>query len=302
MTPVKNSDFNNISAELKSKLKNLAPGESVTFELLQAEKDHLTGRPLYGGARTIPGRDRIRDGETVVEIGVVDKTTATLDGVKVRCKKKVFTGGGENGTVPARFTLNGDNVDDNEWYKFFQLCNFNASNPNAAPSVPKLIKEIDFAAEAKQRGKYRKALTEAMTSVESMENETILMMAASMNYDITKPVSVLREDLGSFAQANPQAFLDKRDDKRTQIMAEMKIAEQNGFLAYDMAKHSLKDKNGVLLVTLDRIEGQNWMETFADGVLTNKSTKDAWEPVRKRVTEFVKSQKAKSSTDDTNQK
>lgn len=288
MKAITNSSFNAISEKLRKELPTLAPGETATYELLRFEKDHLTGRRLYGGAITLPGRDRIRDGNEVVEIGVVEKTTALLNGVKVRCRKKVLDGGGENGSVPARFTLNGDNLEDVEWYQFFSLCNYNASNPNASESTIKLIKKIDFEAEAQKDLKELDDLTNALMQFSQLEASDIRMIASSLNMDSLGVLGPIKASVAKWVQQNPKEFIKRNGDEATKMLARIRTGAELGFLQYDQASHLVKDSTGTTLVTLDRVEGKNWVEQFNDYVRTNKNGRDAMTVVNKKLDAYFK--------------
>ena len=288
MKAITNSSFNAISEKLRKELPTLAPGESATFELLRFEKDHLTGRRLYGGAITLPGRDRVRDGNEVVEIGVVERTTPTLAGVKVRCRKKVLDGGGENGSVPARFTLYGDNLEDVEWYQFFSLCNYNASNKNAAESTIKLIKEVDFKAEAMEKTKKRTALTTALMQFDQLDASDVRMIASSLNMDSLGELDPIREAVGDWVMQNPAEFIKRNGDDETKTLARIRTGAELGFLQYDQASHLVKDGTGTLLATLDRVEGKTWVEQFSDFVRTNKNGREAMTVVNKKLDAYFK--------------
>jgi hypothetical protein len=230
--------FNKLSTELRAKLPTLEPGQSVTYELVPHEIDHITKLPLYGGARVIPGRDRIKDGNTIVDIGI----PRVYDSKEVKkCEKYQLTGGGENGRVPPRFELSGDSIEDILWHQFFFIANFNESNPNRDKSVKPLIRVVDHEAEAKSRRSKRSEKRQAMDAAQNIDGGEVRMYAASFGWPTEGiKVDLLRDKLEDYAEKFPNEFLKRVKDPKTSDMAEIQVAMDKGLIAYDHTNHQLR--------------------------------------------------------------
>lgn len=260
--------FNNISEALAKQIQMLQPGETVVYELVNFDKDHLTGRPLYGGAISLRGRDRIKDGDSFIEIGL----PRLIEGELVKkCEEYVIDGGGSNGSVPGRFELSGDNHDHVRWHWFFQLCNYNESNPNADANTKKKIRLVDLDQEAKQHRTKRSILREALNKAENMSADEVRMIAASLNWESSGKLEVLRDRVEAYAQANPKDFVARVDDPNVRAKAELGMAKEKGIIMYDQANHSVKDANGNLIATLERVEGKEWLEQLFETLRTMKN-------------------------------
>ena len=257
-------NFNKISEERKKSLRTLEPGQTVVYELLEFEIDHTTGARLYGSAIELPGRDMIRDGNELVQIGV--PRLGSIDGNNnVRKTDGYIVGRSANALVSGRFELSGDNLKDIEWDQFFQLCNYNESNPHADKSVKKRIKELNFAEENKKKRERRnvlaKALSEAVTMT-SYNAEKVRMFAAAMGWDSSGNIDLLNEKTEAFAQDHPAKFLAIIGDPETKTKAELGVAKEKGIIAYDQTRHVVTDATGNVLGILDRMEGKTWIDMF----------------------------------------
>jgi len=287
--------FNDLSEGLKSKLPVLEPGQVVTYEWLIFDKDHLTDRPLYGAARSLRGRDRIKDGKNFIDIGL----PKIVEGDKVKkCQKFVVDGGGANGSVGARFDLHGDSIEEMQWHQFFSICNYNTSNPNADVNTTKLIRLVDPGAEAKERTKKRSVLRDALVLHEDMKAEDIRMVAASLNWDSADDIQVLRDKIGDYAMKSPAEFIERISNAETKNKAELRLAFDKGVIAYDPAKHQVKwGESGTVIASLDRVEGKDYLETLNEYLATSKNGGTIVTAIRKKVSAaIVTATKGKSDT------
>ena len=281
MKPV--GKFNVIPVKLKEKLRKLEPGQSVIFELTKFEIDHKTGEKLFGSAVELPGRDTINYGGDIYDIGVV-KTT---DGDKVtNCEGFIL--GGSGSKVSARFELNGDNPMHVQWFWFFQLCSFNASNPLAPVGVTKLIREIDVSKEATRNINIRSTLAKALLLTETMDAEECRMFAAAKGWDATADLTVIRDLMGAYAQNDPANFILRAEDETTKLKAELGMALNFGEIHYDQANHSVKNKDGVLLAKLERVEGKEWLDLFWETLNVMKDGAKIKADLRRQVKAKVK--------------
>lgn len=250
--------FNKISEKLAATLKPLKPGQTVTIELLNFEIDHPTGRRLYGGSVSLPGRDTIRDLDgNFVDIGI----PRVIENGTVKKVEEFVLNGGESTMVSGRFDLSGDNLQHVKWWEFFQLANYNKSNPNASPSEKKLIAVVDHKAEVEKRRGKRSAKKDAMVLADKLSASEIKIIAASLNWDTEIDPEILSDRVAAYAEQNPEDFLARAKGERTKDIANLGIARELGVIFLDQATNSVKNKEGEVLVILDKhMADKNWVE------------------------------------------
>jgi hypothetical protein len=289
--------FNNLSKELRDKLPVLEDGQIVTYELLEFDVDHITKRKLFGGSKTLPGRDRIRDGKNIIDVGV----PRLVEGDVVKKCEKFKLANLEGQIVGGRFDLNGSNVEHVLWHQFFSICNFNESNPNASSDVKKRIRVIDPEVEAGELNRTRTILLDALKKVDLMDNQEVEMFAASRNWDIDLAPKALKEKVGQYAIQNPVEFMKIMKDETTKDLADLGLAYKYGILHYDPAKHqAIWADNKQVLATLDRIEGKEHIEILNDHLSSLKNGSEVRSTIRKKIQAAHKKRKqGNKNTDDT---
>lgn len=272
-------DFNKISEELKP--RPLEQGEIVMYEVLNGTMEidntigedgkpisKFTGKKIYPAATRIPTRDRIKDPYTnsYVEIGVVE----TVDFRKniVEKIKAFFVTGNSRGTV----AFVGGNIEDEEMYEYFELCNYNESNPHRDQSKPAIFKRLDLKKESEKRSRRIDRVADALQYVRDLPATEVREFAASLNWDFASDVEILHGDLREFAYNSPEAFLKMVGDPDVKRKAELKRAFTAGFIKYDVNTHKvLWGHNDVSIAQLDRVPGVNYLDQFNDWVKTNKN-------------------------------
>jgi hypothetical protein len=274
-------NFNKLPKEMREKLPVLREGESATYELLVADIDLQTGRPLYGGSISLPGRDVISDGKgNAISIGIPRK----IEGNRVvKCEKFIRNGGGPNGMVPGRFELSGDNLEHIQWHQFFSICNFNESNPSRNKATKPLIKLVDHEAEAKVKTKKRTALLDALTVHQAMSADDIRVFAAARNWNSLDDIRILTDKVGEYAQNSPIEFLKEWKDPDTKKISELRMAMDLAIIGYDPVSHQYKWPDGTVLATLARSEGKTPVELLHDALKNTKDGSAVMQNIRKKV-------------------
>lgn len=288
-------DFNKISNELKKRIPEFK--SKVIFELLGGDKDPETGERYFGGAISIPARDRILDGNTMVEIGI---PRVVEDG---RVKKVMSTDDydpriipfGENGRIGLRFELNPSIPHHHEWYEFFMLCNWNQSsvNPKADKSVKKMFKVIDALAEAKAYNREVDVLADAIFKSRNMSLEECRLFCASMNWKYNDDEALVFQRVRSYAKQNPEEFMQRVKDEATSEKAEFRKAIDKGIISYDKMSHSVKwSETGTVVAKLDRVDGEDWLDTFQRHLRSVKNGEDITNQIRKRLLAVIEAEVA----------
>lgn len=256
--------FNNLSAEAKKEVRSLEPKQEAIFEFIDGEFNSTDpSRKLFGGARSYSLRDKYYDNgsKTWVEIGV-PRTIDLKNNVVLKVRKLSFTGGGENGQVSPRFSLNGSNPEQAMIYQFLSI----------APSFKSIVREVDRTGEAKTTNKKAKILKEALFNADNLGIKDIRMLCAARNIN-TEGVEdeVLRSYISDLAMTQPEEFMKLVGDESSTFRAYVKIAQETGIITYDIATHSVKWPDGSTVAELDRIEGKQWNELFANWTASHKN-------------------------------
>lgn len=243
------------------------------------ENGEKTGKRIYPASTRIPTRDKIMDPETgdVIEIGVV----LTVGKDKEVTKTKPYYAEGVNG---GNILLTGGNIEHEELYEYFELCNFNESNENRDINVAPMFRRIDRKKEAVKEARKIDKLTAALVYVSDLHINDVRDFAASLNWNILEEPEVLRTDLRKFALENPDAFLRLVDDPHVKMKSELKRSFDSGFIKYDVHTHKvLWGHNDTTIATLDRIQGISYLDQFADWVRSNKNGDNIMLNLRKQI-------------------
>jgi hypothetical protein len=273
-------NFNNVS----TKPPKLKKGEVVRYQMLNGtdevdENGAKTGRKIFPAATRIPTRDRITDPVTgeVIDIGVVEK----VDKDKEVTKTKAYFADGVNG---GNILLTGGNIDHEELYEYFELCNYNESNENRDTNVEPLFRRIDRKKEADKFIKQSDNLLNALNYVSYLKGQDVRELAASLNWNELEDLEVLKADLREYAMKYPDALIKMIDDPDIKRKSELKQSLTAGFIKYDVHTHKvLWGHNDVSIAQLDRVPGANFLDQLNDWIKTNKNGDNIMQALRKSL-------------------
>lgn len=267
-------NFNNISKELKP--KPLKRGEVAQYRLLTGRLDpgrlDENGKPTmqYGKAIQIPTRDNIYDPykQEFVDIGVVDEFK---NNEVLTVKTFMATAGGDfifDGVI----TLSGDSNADVEFYEFFEITNLNKSFEHRDPSITPMIERIDLGKDDEKKIKVVSVLADALVKATTMNLSDMRDFAAQMNWNEIAEANTIKAQVLDFAEKNPQKFLDLIGDAQSGTRSLIKQAITKGIINYDSAQHRIVwGKTDQTIAILDRIDGKNHVEIFADWLIHAKN-------------------------------
>lgn len=264
-------NFNAVSAETKAKIKPLKPGESANYRLLTGAVDIVNGETRFGSQYTIVCRDTIWDegAQNLVDIGVPKEVK---DGEVLRAKKFYIAPTGDNILHNGVFTLQGGNLEHKEFYEFFELCNYNKSNPTRDESIRPIFERIDEVAEAEQDEQALDTLTKALILASKMSLPDLKAFAAGKNWPSREHPAILRSKVKKFARENPDDFLAAQDDPESGVKVLIKQALDAGIISYQPHEHKMVWKDGKTLALLDKPEdGENEVELFTAWLKASKN-------------------------------
>lgn len=275
-------DFNNISEELKPKPLNR--DEVATYRLLIGRPDPSRrddkGNVVisYGKSVRIPTKDRIWDpfwkdakGSKVgrfVDIGVVQDFT----GDNVTKTVPFYATNGGDFINDGLIRLSGNNNRDAEIYEFFEISNYNNSFPYRSSDVEPLFERLDLEAENQKAIKIVHKKADALNMATTMTLTEMREFSAQMNWNEIAEESIIRNQVLQFAESSPAKFLELINDPNFAIKSAVKRALTQDIIRYDPAQHRVVwGKTEQTIATLDRIDGKNHVELFADWLLNAKN-------------------------------
>lgn len=260
---------NDVSEELKP--KKLQKGEVIIYQMLNGHinpiKEERATRPyIFPFASEIPSTDRIYDPhkKDYVDIALVE----SFDKEKnvIPRKIKVF------GTTGGKFSCSAGIIADEEQYEYLEMTNYNKSNPNRDESVEPLFERVDVIGTSKANRKKRNDLLEALKYAQALTDGEAKEFAASVGWNETDPIDIIRDKIEEFAQTKPSDFIKTVEAKDREIKAVIKRGIDAGVINYDTQQHKITiASNNNTLIKMDRVEGVDYLTQAADDVMHNKN-------------------------------
>jgi len=207
------SDFNNISDELLNKIPKLRRNKTVKYRVYGSYNPKTKKYNLLTAIH-IPSTDVIYDPgkDDWVNIAMVERVLA--DG-KPQFIDLWITDSTNNVII-----LNGNNNRHQKIYRYFELCNYNASNPNRDKSAPKIIERIDDVANYLAEHEKSERRREALAIVTKWSDEEVIRYWESKDPAIRVSLKArdgkgidqqyfkyLKARLMDIAESNPENFI-----------------------------------------------------------------------------------------------
>jgi hypothetical protein len=271
--------YNNVPKEIEP--KPLSRGTTILYRLVNYVIDNSDpakpNRRVWPKAIKIPTLDRIMHPteNTVIPIGVVNTVdrdgNPSIDSYWVR--------GMEN---DGYFILSGDSVKDQYYNWYFQLCNFNRSNPRRDTSIDPLFELVDAPGDAKRELKKFDVELEAMLYVRDMNTQDLKNLAASLSWNEKEDIDILRNMAKDLAKRDPIKFNALITGKDVELKAFIKRAKDAGTIVYDQRQNKVI-LNGETIATFARVEGMDWLSQMADWIKTAKNGESTLQAIKKSI-------------------
>jgi hypothetical protein len=169
------------------------------------------------------------------------------------------------------WTLTGGSIDDEKLYWYFELCNYNGSNPDRDQAKKIYFYKVDHEGEAKQANRLVDLELECLLFIKNCTPKEIKKLAAAFQYNENEPESVLRKKLNDFAKKDPEQFNKLATSKSVEIKATIQRAFNHQVIKYNPQQHKVTWSDGSTICSLTRVEGIKWQEQFADWIQTHKN-------------------------------
>lgn len=281
-----NLNVNRISDEYRAELdeKKLAIGELVQYRLLDGklnpdpEERRKVGKEIiWPMSQCIVCKDRIKDPFTgkLVDIAVVKE----IDKDDRAVVTKLY--------VPARdqngfIYVNGGNVDQEKFFEFLEVSNFNKSNPHRDNNIRPLYERIDAVKEAKDKNKSYDTLTEVLQLLRDASLVEIREIGSAYGWDVKVDDDVIRGRLRDLAKKDPEGFKKIVGNKADlSIKSIINEALREGVITHTPTENKYTfTKTEEVIVTLVRKEGVEptdqlleWLKTSTTGKTVLKNIK-----------------------------
>ena len=269
---IKTKTFNNIKTEPEFKRNDVK-----IFEWLSKKPDPVNkGKLEMAVMAFVPNKDRVYDPaqDDYVDIAAI-KNLGPED-------KPVFTDIVFEKRQGGKLVLRGDRIGDKEIYQFMMLSNYNISNPNRDPQAKGLYKLVDPKSESANKRKKRSTLRDAMNVAAEMSASDIREFVASMGKDQTRDISVLRDEIETLAESDPQQFIILSKNRNRSIQANIKKAIDKKIIEFSKGTSTFVwASTKETICQVPRTSGSSHLEGFVNFVLSNKNGQSIYEEIVK---------------------
>lgn len=269
---IKTKEYNNVE-----KPPQLKRNEVKVFQWLDVKPDkNNKGKLIMPSVAFVPTVDRVFD---PAKDDFVDIANIQSIGV-----------GGKPIIRPIEFSkrnhgkllLKGSKTGDREMYQFMMMSNFNASNPNRDTNVKALYELVEPSKKAEESRKQRTQKREAMNVAAELSAAEVREFIASLNKDEKRDISILRDELETFAERDPSGFIKLSKDKNKTIQAKVKQAIDKKIIMFDRAESTFTwASTGETIVQVPRSSKSSYLQGFTNFVLTNKNGESVYEEIVK---------------------
>jgi hypothetical protein len=305
-------EYNNISPELRP--KKLEPGEVVHYRLLIGEVNHhpetKKERPIiFPESLTLKTRSRFwdpykktdfwKDGDkkgAFVEVVLIDEAKTQLKDAKPKAKKFAVRAQENNGF----FAFTGGDVEQEEIYEIIELSNENKSFKYRDTSIQPKFERVDYKAEAKLKLKKQDELTDALIYIKNLSEKDARELAAAMNWNENEEEEILFSSLKQLAIDKPGDLLKLVNNPDLKNKALLKYALTKDIIRYDATQHRIIwGSTQQTIAKLDRVDGQNPLDLFADWIKTSKNGNNILTSIKKQMNQQIK--EANDDTESSNE-
>lgn len=246
--------YNDLSKELLDATK-LKPNEIVTYRVTGIIPNPMDPTKLaVPNSKNVPVVDQIYDKnkDSFVDIAAVSSVNAKGE----HTFHKIYFYGAQGGVL----MLQGGRAADQEIHSYLQLCNYNASNPNRDTSKEAIFELVDEGAKSEVERKGRNLKREALNVAADLNAEDVRNYVAALGMDDTRKLDILRNDLESFADRDPQGFLDLVNNKQASFKAILNRAINKGIISFDAEQSRFTWPTGEVILTVSRTTGGDNVE------------------------------------------
>lgn len=278
-------NLNQIPAELLESIPKLEPGQVATFRSLKTSKHFDLEKNTYTVVYPrlfISYRDIVRYKGKLYPIGI--PRTFAADGKVESFEADIFGAGVK---FSGKFSLYGDNMQDQEKYMFLMLCNLRKGNEFRDSRYAAKIEYIDVPSESKQSRKRRSLLRSALDIAENLSMKEIKDVVSALNMNESQEEVLLRDIVEAYAETNPELFIKSYQNPSFLQSAVVKRASDAGIIYWDQRSSKVRwsDANQTTLATLEPEAAKNWVRSFSEYCTSNTAGQKAIKEIKKKLNE-----------------
>lgn len=246
---IKFKNLNNISEVLEKQIPKLESGQEVVFQMLNGHPNNDNDRnererqPMLFGKTQLQTKIKIKDPGTggMVDVGVpmaMDNDIVT--------SYRPFLAGQDEGVFNGKFSLFGGNSVHEELFEIFWLSPERDGSPCQDSRVKPVFKIVNHKEEATKSVGKIETLRKALKDLETMDKEGFNNFAASQNWSETD-IDFITARVNEFARSFPDKYNAIREDKNTEVKANLKKAMDKNIITYDALSGDVLTGDSVIM-------------------------------------------------------
>jgi len=277
MKKVKN--FNDVNVS-KYKLKK---GEVKVFKILKKKIDPSSPTGFYlPSAVNVPAKDTIIVNDEPKDIAAIRSVgqNGTISFYDLWFRKESL------GTI----SCTGGSIKDQHIYEYLMLCNYRKNNPDRDDSKRAIFELIDPQADAKAKRDHRQLTRKAINYASEMSDEQIITFClASGRSDATpENMDVLRNFVELAAEAAPEEFIKRANNRENEIKANIKRALDKKLIEFDRPSHTFLWKStGELIVTIPRSVSGDPLSGILNFVKNRDAGESFYDEIKALLADYV---------------
>lgn len=140
-----------------------------------------------------------------------------------------------------------------------------------------LFRRIDDVKEAKSSLTTMENRANAMFVASQMTKQELLDFACAMGWDETMDLSIIKKDIMTLADGDPQWFVDFINNKSIEYRAVVKRAMDNNIIQWQPVENKFVwSSNNQTVAILDRCEDGKMLERMSDWIITSKNGQEVY--------------------------
>ncbi|MAN63463.1 MAG: hypothetical protein CMI60_16130 [Parvibaculum sp.] len=269
---IKTKIFNNIKNPPKFKRD-----EVKVFKYYGLKEDPLNpGKVQMPFMVIAPNKDRVYDPDIEDYVDIAAIKSLGIEG------KPTFHTIEFTKQKAGRLLLQGNIARDRDLYQFLTLSNYNASNPNRDTSVQPLFELVNPKVKAEKARKSRSLKRDAMNVAAELSGAEVREFISSLGKDEKRDLSVLRDELETLAETDPNQFIKLSKNTNKSYQANIKRALDKNIISFDGETNTFTwTSTGETIVQVPRSSKLGHLEGFTNFVLSNKNGASIYQEIVK---------------------
>ncbi len=259
-----------------STLFPFGPGDTAIFQLLDRREDpDNPGRLLVPFMYMVRCRQRINDptrsdkskSRYITVANITQEYQDEKGQLVTKSPHPIFYGNLQGIKI-----LNGDREADVNEYQFLRMCDENASNENRDKNRTPIFEELNPEKQAAADRLDRQTRYMAIDKAKRMSESEAREFAASMAWDSTQKIDIIRNQIEDFAEQDAAEFNSRLGDVNRTLKANVKMALDENIIAYQVEGRKfifVADKSTICAYPT-RIEATQYVDRLSEFFITNK--------------------------------